>query len=145
MVAIGDGERKYHKAYRWAPALLFCQAMLFYVPHFVWKLIEGDRVGHLADFLRGEVIDPEAYWGLQKRATCVAQFVYKTLYRNQFFYMGYLFYQILTLANIVGNMYFIDWYLDGAFYKMGFEGLNMINRDPYDTSNYLAEVFMQTH
>lgn len=36
-------EIKRHAYYQWVPFVLFGQALLFYMPHFLWKSIEGKQ------------------------------------------------------------------------------------------------------
>jgi len=37
-------EKEYHAYYQWVPLVLAFQAIMFYTPHFLWKVIEGGRM-----------------------------------------------------------------------------------------------------
>lgn len=36
-----DKDITYHAYYQWVPFVLFLQALLFYLPHHVWRSVEG--------------------------------------------------------------------------------------------------------
>ncbi|XP_017464203.1 PREDICTED: innexin inx7-like, partial [Rhagoletis zephyria] len=45
-------EIKRHAYYQWVPFVLFAQAILFYIPHILWKSFEGGRIKALVFGLR---------------------------------------------------------------------------------------------
>lgn len=46
-----EGVRK-HSYYQWVPFVLFGQAIAFYLPHYIWKRLEGGRIRHVTEKLR---------------------------------------------------------------------------------------------
>lgn len=55
------GERRvYHKYYQWVCFVLFIQAILFYVPRYLWKLWEGGRVRSLILNLHEPIMDADS-------------------------------------------------------------------------------------
>ncbi|XP_037084414.1 innexin inx3-like [Pollicipes pollicipes] len=42
-----DTETKYHNYYMWVPYVLFLQAISFYVPHWIWKMVQTDKVNNV--------------------------------------------------------------------------------------------------
>lgn len=55
----GDDEIKYHKYYQWVCFTLFFQAILFYVPRYLWKTWEGGRIKMLVLDLNCPVMSEE--------------------------------------------------------------------------------------
>jgi len=40
----GEDERLYHAYFQWVPLFLSFQAAMFYLPHWIWKQLEGGRL-----------------------------------------------------------------------------------------------------
>ena len=142
IVAVGK-EKIYHSSYKWAPLLILFQAISFYAPHRLWKNFESGKVYELTKYLRGDVMDPEVFDEQKKRVSNLAGRIYKEPYRYRFLYTGYMICQLLGVVNILANVYFIHWYLNGAFFKYGWESLNLLKSNPYDLSNPMHEVTMR--
>ena len=48
--------RIYHYYYQWVPIVLTCYLGLFYLPRWIWKMMEGGRMKGLCDGLNSKVI-----------------------------------------------------------------------------------------
>jgi len=44
-------ERIYHAYYQWVPFMLFFQAACFYLPHWIWKQLEGGKLNNIVSGL----------------------------------------------------------------------------------------------
>lgn len=44
---------KFHSYYQWVPFMLFFQAIIFYVPHWMWKTWEGGKIRMITKDMRG--------------------------------------------------------------------------------------------
>jgi len=139
-IIVVDGEKIYHSYYKWAPVVILFQAISFYAPHRLWKSFESGKVFELTTYLRDSMLDPEVLNEQKKRATWVAEFLHKTLYRQRLFYMVYVFCQLLSVLNILGNIYFTNWYLQGVFFRYGWDSINLLNDNPFETYNPMHEV-----
>lgn len=42
-----DDEVRYHAYYQWVPFVLFAQAISFYLPHLLWRSMEGGKIKSL--------------------------------------------------------------------------------------------------
>ena len=49
----GESEVRKHAYYQWVPFVLFLQGVMFYVPHYLWKIFEDRKVDKITNGLRG--------------------------------------------------------------------------------------------
>ena len=54
----GESEVKKHAYYQWVPFVLFLQGVMFYVPHYLWKIFEDRKVDKITNGLRGNHLSP---------------------------------------------------------------------------------------
>jgi hypothetical protein len=52
-----EDEKVHHAYYQWVPLILALQAVMFYLPHFIWKMMEGGRMEQIIDDLYEELPD----------------------------------------------------------------------------------------
>jgi len=70
---------KSHSYYKWVPFMLFFQAMTFYVPHWIWKIWEGEKIRMITNGMRGFCAGPPKTRHLkQDRLVCILNKKYKT-------------------------------------------------------------------
>merc|ERR1712096_211933 len=108
-----EGDEIRHAWYQWVVFVLFFQALLCYLPHFLWKSWEG---GKLSLLLRN----------LEKHNV----YVYK-----------FIFCEFLNLVNIIGQMYLMDAFFGGQFTTYGSEVLSMTGVDMEKRVDPMAKVF----
>ena len=142
---VSDGEKIYHSYYKWASPLIFFQAILFYLPHYFWKNLEGGRVSNIREYMWGDVVDPDIFEDIKTRGSGLATFVVKTMHRSRFLYMNYIFCKFLNVANVVANMMFINYYLEDAFFKYGWGAIKHFQTNLYDGSDPIQEVTFKIH
>ena len=49
----GKSERTLHAYYQWVPFVLFLQGVLFYLPHWLWKIFEDRKMQKITNGLLG--------------------------------------------------------------------------------------------
>ena len=54
-----DQHLRYHKYYQWVCFTLFFQALLFYVPRYLWKKWETGKIKMLVQDMNVPIIDPD--------------------------------------------------------------------------------------
>jgi len=134
-----DGaEVKYHKYYQWVCFVLFLQAALFYIPRYLWKSSEGGKIRMLVQELQEPIISAEGkknqvdnivrYWSLNRGA--------HGLYALRFFLC-----EILNFANVLGQIYFTDFFLGYEFRNYGFDVLAYSEMEPEERPDPMAKVF----
>ncbi|XP_066992687.1 innexin inx3 [Anabrus simplex] len=129
-----ENETRYHAYYQWVPFMLFFQGILFYVPHYLWKNWEEGKIRMISDGMRGVMAATRE--DRKDRQSRLVQYIIDTLHLHNSYAAGYFFCEALNFVNVVGNIFFVDVFLGGAFMTYGtdvvrFSGLNQENRtDP---------------
>lgn len=127
-------EKKHHAYYQWVPFVLFLQAILFYVPHQIWKKLEGGKINALASGLKMVTISQYLDKGVKlnscnmefpsKDATDISALQIKTTFVNRLkinrnWGRDLLFCEFLNLLNILMQIYFVNYFLGGQFLSFG--------------------------
>ncbi|KAL1494949.1 hypothetical protein ABEB36_010450 [Hypothenemus hampei] len=103
--------------YQWI-CLLFCfQALLFYVPRYLWKAWEGDRLSQMVKDLCGPLISEKWSSTYKEKMT---NFI-TTNDNHDVFAYRFAFCEFLNLCNLIIQCLFMDWYLNGKFSLYGYE------------------------
>jgi len=141
-VAPIDGEVKYHKYYQWVCFTLFFQAILFYIPRYLWKVWEGGKLNMLVSGLNVPIVDGK----LKKdRLTVLLDYFQRsrstskhTWYAGRFFFC-----EFLNLVNVIGQIFFVDFFLGGEFMTYGSEVWGMMEQDPLsqERTDPMSKVF----
>lgn len=119
-------ERKYHAYYQWVGLTLFLQAVLFYIPRFIWKSEEGGLMRNLVTGLDC-VISQDENDTQEKRLVSYLKASWKT---HDTYVVKYIFCEICNFVNVVGQFVLMEKFLGGEFSSYGVEMLGLKN-DPY--------------
>ncbi|KAE9521626.1 hypothetical protein AGLY_017994 [Aphis glycines] len=126
---------KYHSYYQWVCFVLFFQAMFFYTPRYLWKLWEAGRMSSLVLDLEYTVaLDPE------HKESLINYFI-KNLHMQNFYAIRFFFCEILNLCNVLLQIYFIDYFLEGEFSMYGYNVLVMTEMKTEDRTDIMSRVF----
>lgn len=136
----GDyGEKKIHSYYQWVPFMLFFQGLLFYIPHWMWKQWEEGKIRMISEGIRGATM--ESKQERQAKTDRLVQYIIETLHLHNSYAAGYFFCEIVNFINVVGNIFFIDTFLGGAFLSYGTDVIKFSNMNQEDRSDPMIEVF----
>ncbi|KAL1509984.1 hypothetical protein ABEB36_004645 [Hypothenemus hampei] len=103
--------------YQWI-SLLFCfQALLFYVPRYLWKTWEGDRFSQMVKDLGGPIVSDKWSSTYKEKLT---RFII-TNENHDLFAFRFAFCEFLNLCNLIIQCLLMDWYLNGKFSLYGYE------------------------
>ncbi|XP_066261516.1 innexin inx2-like [Euwallacea similis] len=103
--------------YQWI-CLFFCiQALLFYIPRYLWKIWEGDRLGEMLRDLCGPFV-PEKWTTSYKEH--MRTYILNNENHDVFAYR-FAFCEFLNLCNLVLQTILMNFYLEGKFLSYGFE------------------------
>lgn len=144
-----DEEVKYHAYYQWVPMVLFAQALLFYIPHKIWKKKEGQRIMKLIDGLEYASMAKDEFERpitiLSKKVPTskevetqfgkIKKYLADSLIVNQNWTLWLIICEFMNLANLLLNIWLTNAFLNGHFLSLGpklmREGLDS-NVDPLD-------------
>lgn len=131
-------EIKYHRYYQWVCFVLFFQAILFYVPRYLWKTWENGRIKMLTLNLNDSIVNPE-YRG-EKRAIIVEYLRENRGYHN-FYAIRFFICELLNIINVIGQIFLVDYFLDGEFSTYGIKVLQFTELNPDMRSDPMSRIF----
>lgn len=134
----GEDEVKYHKYYQWVCFVLFFQAILFYVPRYLWKTWEGGRIKMLVLDLNCPVVNEESK---DERKKILVDYFDENINRHNFYAFRFFICEALNFINVVGQIYFMDFFLDGEFSTYGSDVVKFTEMEPEERADPMARVF----
>lgn len=122
-----ESDVKYHKYYQWVCLVLFLQALFFYIPRWLWKAWEGGKLKMMVQSLEFHaVLEPDAK---HQRVELLVKYLLSNLGSQDWYALKYFACEALALLNVVFQLFFIDWFLDGEFLTFGLEVVSFVTRD----------------
>lgn len=132
-------EKRMHSYYQWVPFMLFFQGLLFYIPHWVWKNWEEGKVRMISEGMRGTIASIAD--DRTNRQNRLVQYLIDTLHMHNSYSFGYFLCEALNFINVVGNIFFLDTFLGGAFLTYGTEVVKFSNLNQEQRNDPMIEVF----
>lgn len=129
-----DDTIKYHRYYQWVCFVLFFQAILCYMPRYIWKQFEGGRISMLSQDLRNPVLETATK---HKRQLAAVNYIKENLNRHTFYAYRFFLCECFNVGIAIGQFYITDYFLDGEFWFYGFDILQSTEMD----ANPMARVF----
>jgi len=136
-----DGTReevRYHKYYQWVCFTLFFQAILFYIPRYLWKTWEGGRVKMLVQDMNVPIVSKE---NKDDRIKILVDYFSSNRNNHTFYAFKFFFCEVLNFINVLGQIYFMDFFLGGEFTTYGTDVLAMTELSPEEREDPMARVF----
>ncbi|XP_065284534.1 innexin inx2-like [Dermacentor albipictus] len=134
----GSEKRVYHAYYQWVCFVLFLQAVLFYVPRYFWKAVEGGRMKDLILGLNNPILPEDAKKHSRK---LLDEYLAINLNNHNIFFLGYVMAEVFNFVNVVGQMFLMDMFLGGAFSSYGIKVLQFTEWDWSVRYDPMIEVF----
>ncbi|KAF4517912.1 hypothetical protein B566_EDAN001866 [Ephemera danica] len=130
--------RTYHKYYQWVCFVLFFQAILFYIPRYLWKTWEGGRVKMLVLDLNCPVVNEECK---ADRKKLLVEYFASNLHTQNFYAFRFFLCECLNFINVILQIYFMDMFLGGEFSSYGHRVLAMTELEPEFRDDPMSTVF----
>lgn len=134
----GEDTVKYHKYYQWVCFVLFFQAILFYIPRYLWKTWEGGRIKMLVLDLNCPIVNEESK---EDKIRILAEYFRNNLNQHNFYAFRFFICEALNFINVVGQIYFMDFFLDGEFSTYGSDVVKFTEMEPEERGDPMSRVF----
>ncbi|CAL1301930.1 unnamed protein product [Larinioides sclopetarius] len=119
-------DRKYHAYYQWVCFVLLLQAILFYIPRYLWKVCEGNRMKNLILGLNAPCMEREVK---DKSKKLLVDYLVANLHNHNVYFTSYIFCEVMNFVNVVGQIYLIDTFLGGEFTQYGLKVIQFTGWD----------------
>lgn len=132
-----DDEKKFHAYYQWVPFVLFGQAIMFYLPHFVWRTWEKGRIKMLVYGLQmtslswhincqNDVQITSTHTLLTRKTIANRVSIIKIeflrhLRIHRWWAPRLVFCEFLCFANLILQIHFVNVFLNGQFLRLGID------------------------
>lgn len=113
-----ESEVTYHAYYQWVCFVLLLQSLAFYLPHLLWKYLEGNTTRRLVNGLDSILLPAEERLS---KVCQVVEYLSQTTYTHTLRFWAYVFCECLNLVNIIVQMLLVDRFLGGQFATYGLE------------------------
>ncbi|XP_003747343.1 innexin inx1-like [Galendromus occidentalis] len=129
------GRKKHVAYYQWVYLTLIVQAVVFYLPHYVWKNWEGGLMGALTS---GPAKSDDER---RKKRETITLWVDRNFGKRNLYTYKYLFCEMLCFLNVLMQMFLMDTFLGGEFMNYGIKVLEFLNQDDEDRMDPMRFVF----
>jgi len=133
-----DDDKVYHNYYIWVPYMLFLQAISFYVPHWIWKAIQTDKVYTILMGLDNRTLDEADRKDKEK---LLVNYLTLHLHTHNMWAAKYVFCEILNFVNVMVQISITDSFLGGAFTSYGPKVVQFLWSDPGDRTDPMYQIF----
>jgi len=139
-----EGDEIRHAWYQWVCFVLFLQALMCYVPHYLWKTWEGGKIKMMIQDLNEQKLneeDPNADATRKERRLATVQYFERTKGSHQLYVSKYVFCEALNLANVVLQLYLMNFFLGGQFFDYGMDVLRVSELPIEERVDPMSKVF----
>lgn len=131
-------KKVYHRYYQWVGFMLFMQAILFYLPRYLWKMWEGGKMSMLVMGLNKPCLDKKEK---ESKIATLVEYVGQNMGSNKVYAACYILCEIFNFANVIGQIYLTDRFLGYEFSTFGVRVLNFIQTDQSNRTDPMIQVF----
>ncbi|KYN30555.1 Innexin inx1 [Trachymyrmex septentrionalis] len=135
----GDVEaRKYYTYYQWVCFVLFFQAILCYVPQWLWGFWEG---GLMQALVMGMNCGMDTKDNITKKKSILMDYLMMHIRNHNTYVYRYFACEVLCLVNIIGQLYLMNRFFDGEFLSYGLRVLQFSDTPQEERIDPMVYVF----
>ncbi|GJQ72981.1 putative structural component of the gap junctions [Trypoxylus dichotomus] len=133
-----EADKKLYRYYQWVCFCLFFQALLFYTPRWLWKSWEGGKIHALMMDLDIGICS-ETEKKLKKRL--MLDYLCENFQYHNWWAYKYIICEALALVNVIGQMFLMNRFFDGAFLTFGIDVIQFMDSDQEDRVDPMIQIF----
>ncbi|XP_012538834.1 innexin inx1 [Monomorium pharaonis] len=130
--------RKYYTYYQWVCFVLFFQAVLCYIPQWLWSVWEG---GLMRALVMGMNCGMESKDNIVKKKNALMDYLMMHIRNHNTYVYRYFACEVLCLINIVGQLYMMNRFFDGEFFSYGLRVLQVSDTPQEDRIDPMIYIF----
>ncbi|XP_013787524.1 innexin inx2-like [Limulus polyphemus] len=133
----GD-EVKEHAYYQWVCFVTFLQALLFYVPRFMWRGFEEGKVKDMSLELSKPILSEK-----ERNRNIMKLVTYFTTRKGKHcnYAWKYILCELLNFVNVISQIYLVDRFLGYEFTTFGSDVVRFTGTDPENRLDPMVRVF----
>jgi len=134
-----NGDEVRHGWYQWVCFVLVGQAFLFYLPHYLWKSWEGNKISLMSKGL-DSLLNEKPATKAEERETSVNYFD-DHLNGHGLYVTKYIFCEVLNMANVLCQIYFMNFFFGGQFFTYGWDVMRISELPMQERVDPMSKVF----
>jgi len=138
-------ERIFQQYYQWVCFFLAFQSLCFYLPRFIWKILEHEKIKQLVPELRN-LLDEDAEKedvenAKPTKVRKISKYIVDNLGNHKLYTAEYMLCSLFNFVNVIGQIFITDAFLGGEFTKYGTEVFSFAQKDYPTRYDPMVKVF----
>ncbi|XP_066593841.1 innexin inx1 [Prorops nasuta] len=130
--------RKYYTYYQWVCFVLFFQAVMCYVPQWLWNVWEGGLINALVMGMNHGLDEEES---ISKKKGILMDYLLSHIRSHNMYAYRYFACEVLCIINIFTQMYVMNKFFDGEFFSYGWRVLHLSDAPQEERVDPMVYVF----